>query len=138
MSPLTPHSLYHPCLGAGTRGEKFRLSPDVLRELRRKCHLSLVVKARSSICGVHTMVWLTFSKTFSSAAVLSDESAPAFPPLRLLPLLSPQSFITCSGSQLVLWPTLQTYDSFPVSGTWPGHPFPSPSTQDIWNKASIL
>lgn len=64
VSPLIPHSLWHPSLGAGARGEKFRLNPEVLRELQRKCHLSLAVKARSSICGVHTPVWLTFSVNF--------------------------------------------------------------------------
>lgn len=67
LSPACPCSFLTACgipvWGLG-RGEKFRLNPEVLRELRRKCHLSLAVKARSSICGVHTPVWLTFSENF--------------------------------------------------------------------------
>lgn len=99
----------------------------------------------------HPGVALPFRKTFSSAAVLSDESAPTFPPLHLLPLLSPQSHIstagflsfipkstTCSASRFLVWPTLQPSDSFPVSGTWPGPPFLSPLSQGIWHESSVL
>lgn len=101
------------------------------------------------------MVWLTFLKTLSSAAVFSDESAPTFSPLQPLPLVSLQSLVSlycwfsvipspqpCSGFQSLVWPALKTSDSLPVSGTWPGQPFRHHGSQDplaspgIWGEAS--
>lgn len=99
-------------------------------------------------------LWCPHHSMASSAPVLSDESAPTFPFLHLLPLLSPQglmslycwfSFISKSTALLRLPVSrvayLAAFQSLPISGTWPGQPFLSPPSlsspgfPDIWNEA---
>lgn len=121
--------------------EKSRLSPEILGELRRKWHLSLAVKAQSTICGGHTK---SFENSFSLAALLSDESAPTFSPLPPASALSPNSPVSLllpffhsrvhSPARVsnLIWPILMSFEGLSESGPWPGQPFPSPLSSRSW------